>query len=240
MPLRLHHLRPLSTPCHCHDELAVTVTPATDSHHLNEELRQKPPGQYLSLPNSNRSTVRPIKVCPILHSSDHLPIYIGSVTGVTVLEHLERLDAVEASLKRLGGGEDIGIEEEDEDEEVDVGESLTKPLIIPGHGDTEATSEVTPPFTPQGSPPLTTVHEHLPMALENSVTEADLAMMSKSLSHMDRPVSSRSRWASFHRRQQEGSRALDWIHNGDAQSEPQPQIAIVEVRCVSFEILPSL
>jgi len=39
-----------------------------------------------------------------------------SVTGVTVLEHLERLDAVEASLTRLGTGEDTVIEEE-----VDVG-----------------------------------------------------------------------------------------------------------------------
>lgn len=43
-----------------------------------------------------------------------------ATTGVTVLEHMERLDAVEAGLKRLGVDDTVV---EDEEEEVDVGES---------------------------------------------------------------------------------------------------------------------
>ncbi|KAI0743598.1 phosphatidylinositol 3 and 4-kinase-domain-containing protein [Daedaleopsis nitida] len=45
-----------------------------------------------------------------------------ATTGVTVLEHMERLDAVEAGLKRLGVDDDVV-----DDEEVDVGESSSAP-----------------------------------------------------------------------------------------------------------------
>ncbi|KAH9931138.1 phosphatidylinositol 3 and 4-kinase-domain-containing protein [Epithele typhae] len=48
-----------------------------------------------------------------------------ATTGVTVLEHMERLDAVEAGLKRLGVDDAVeeGTDDDGEGEEVDVGES---------------------------------------------------------------------------------------------------------------------
>jgi phosphatidylinositol 4-kinase type 2 len=84
-------------------------------------------------------------------------------TGVTVLEHLERLDAVEASLQRLGA---------DETEEIDVGDAATK-----------ITSNVpTSPFSPPGSP-LPTVHEV--SSSRSSIAEEDLVALSKSTSHVE-------------------------------------------------------
>ena len=46
-------------------------------------------------------------------------------TGAAVLEQMERLDAVEASLKKLGGGVGSEDDSEDVDREVDMGESPT-------------------------------------------------------------------------------------------------------------------
>jgi len=148
-----------------------------------------------------------------------------SVTGVTVLEHLERLDAVEASLTRLGRGDDSIIEEGDE--EVDVGESSqTMPITIPQNAaispSTEATSSQ---FTPPGSPSLPTVPEN--MALESSVTEEDLAMLSKSVSYAEGPPG-HARWSNIHGRQEEGVRNLDWMHAPDISDEAQNRTAIVE------------
>ncbi|KAF7782539.1 hypothetical protein Agabi119p4_1915 [Agaricus bisporus var. burnettii] len=104
-------------------------------------------------------------------------------TGVTVLEHLERLDAVEASLQRLGVDE----------EEVDVGEAI-QPRSLPisqsnsgSHRDMfgvapSSAPNVTSPFSPPGSP-LPTVPEVASSA--NSILEEDLAAMSKSTSHVE-------------------------------------------------------
>jgi hypothetical protein len=88
-------------------------------------------------------------------------------TGVTVLEHLERLDAVEASLQRLGV---------DETEEVDVGDATKSP-------GPESTSKVqTSPFSPPGSP-LPTVHEV--SSSRSSIAEEDLVALSKSTSYVE-------------------------------------------------------
>ncbi|KZP34488.1 hypothetical protein FIBSPDRAFT_9716 [Athelia psychrophila] len=140
-----------------------------------------------------------------------------SVTGVTVLEHLERLDAVERSLKRLGGGADSPIPEEDE--EVDVGESQTKPLLIPAARD-DAEISASPEGTPSQFAPhslnLSIVQENLHM--ENSVTEEDVVMMSKSLSHVDGQSSSgHVRWGSMFTRHQDTRRPrnLDWMQTPD-------------------------
>jgi len=59
-------------------------------------------------------------------------------SGVAVLEHMERLDAVEAGLKRLG--EDTVFEEEGEDEDGDIGTS-----IVPPEAEPIARSPSTPP-----------------------------------------------------------------------------------------------
>lgn len=149
-----------------------------------------------------------------------------SVTGVTLLEHLERLDKVEASLKRLGKG--VPIEEEDE-EEVDVGVSLTKPMAIP-HG---TSVDATPiQSAPTGTPhPLPSVPEEN-LAMDNSMTEEDLVTMSKSLSHVERgPQPGRNRWSSVHGREAgtAGSN-LEWMHSSELPNQTTKQKVIVEVR----------
>lgn len=152
-----------------------------------------------------------------------------SVTGVTVLEHLERLDAVEASLKRLGNADGSVIEEEEEDE-IDVGESSqTKPISIPQNEVPLLPTGATPrsQLTPPGSPLLSTVHEDA--ALEDSVTEEDLAVMSKSLSHVDRPPMGHGRWPTIDGRQEGGSQTLEWMHNTELPSEASSRTVIVEV-----------
>jgi len=161
-----------------------------------------------------------------------------SVTGVTVLEHLERLDAVEASLKRLGGGEDAIIEEDDE--EIDVGESSqTKPVAIPQNEDYSFAVDGTPSqVTPPGSPPLASVPEHMP--LENSVTEEDLAQMSKSMSHAEGPPIGHTRWASIHGRQEEGMRTLDWMQTGEEQNEGQKGTTVIVERLETINRKPLL
>lgn len=147
-----------------------------------------------------------------------------SVTGVTVLEHLERLDKVEASLQRLGKG--MPIEEDEEDGEVDVGVSLTTPMVIPRRTSLDDTPTQS---APTATPPLPSVPEENP-AMENSMTEEDLVMMSKSLSHVEGgPQPAHNRWSTIHGRQAEASRShLAWIQ----PDETAKQKVIVEVRLI--------
>ena len=106
-------------------------------------------------------------------------------TGVTVLEHLERLDAVEQSLSRLGSDET--------QEEVDVGEASlanapkTGPPFGVMHGVSSAPAAAggtsSSPFSPPGSPPLATVPEI--ESRRSSIDEEDLVALSKSTSHVE-------------------------------------------------------
>jgi phosphatidylinositol 4-kinase type 2 len=128
-------------------------------------------------------------------------------TGVTVLEHLERLDAVEASLQRLGGAEE---------EEVDVGVISTKPVLVPIAQVASSSHIPTSPFSPPGSP-LATVHEVSSSA--SSVAEEDLAVMSKSTSYVEGLPSRNGRQAG-------GDGRVDWIQPADAS---QKRTVIVEV-----------
>jgi phosphatidylinositol 4-kinase type 2 len=131
-------------------------------------------------------------------------------TGVTVLEHLERLDAVEASLQRLGV--------DDQEEEVDVGVApLPNPVQAPAIAHASSSNTVTSPFSPPGSP-LATVHEVSSSA--SSIAEEDLAAMSKSTSYVEGLSSHSGRRASV------GGRGIDWMHSGDAS---QKRTVIVEV-----------
>ena len=142
-------------------------------------------------------------------------------TGVTVLEHLERLDAVEASLKRLGREESV-IEEEEEEEEVDVAESSTRPRkVTPGAVDEAPTS----PFSPPGSP-LPTVPEIASSA--NSIVEEDLVAMSKSMSHAEvSSSSSHFRWSNRNTHSNERGLNHDWMRGEDST---QKRVVIAEVR----------
>ena len=115
-----------------------------------------------------------------------------ATTGVTVLEHMERLDAVEAGLKRIGvedgadadasGGEDgSGGEGEGDGEEVDVGESTSSssaPARMPASAPPTQTSFASPPISREssageGAPPANMLS---PAALSDrlpAVPEAD-------------------------------------------------------------------
>ncbi|KAI6113239.1 phosphatidylinositol 3 and 4-kinase-domain-containing protein [Pisolithus croceorrhizus] len=164
---------------------------------------------------------------PVPFSAKFQKVHPGT-TGVTVLEHLERLDAVEAGLQKLGVGEPLM----EEEEEVDVGEfsvSHRPTLSIR----TEVSSRVpqdmsvAQQFTPSGSPErLTSVPED--HTLSNSVTEEDLAIMSRSTSHVEPPFSAHTRWKSHtgsSRHQQD--RSLDWMNFDD--TEQPKRTVIVEV-----------
>lgn len=123
--------------------------------------------------------------------------------GIDVLEHLERLDAVEASLQRLG------VEDYDDDEEVDVGESSTKPIQVPG---SSSSARATSPFSPPASPPLPTVPE-VPSLANSDGEEEDVAMLSKSLSH----VEGHQRWAS--QATPGHGHGVEWISSGEAAAK---------------------
>ncbi|KAH7914130.1 phosphatidylinositol 3 and 4-kinase-domain-containing protein [Hygrophoropsis aurantiaca] len=159
---------------------------------------------------------------PVPFSAKFQKVHPGT-TGVTVLEHLERLDAVEASLQRLGVEEPV-IEEEDE---VDVAESASQPLLIPtSEPNPDVDLSLSQQFTPPGSPgALDSVPEDYSLA--NSMTEEDLAVMSKSMSHVDMvPPGSHTRWNSHSGRSRQGDRNLDWMNVDDI--EPQKRTVIVE------------
>jgi phosphatidylinositol 4-kinase type 2 len=77
-------------------------------------------------------------------------------SGVTILEHMERLDAVEASLQRLG--DELLIEEVDEDDQGDIGAS---PALRP------------PPPTIQENEPYTSISTTKQDHLERELAEVD-------------------------------------------------------------------
>ncbi|KAL4074043.1 hypothetical protein J3A83DRAFT_4357909 [Scleroderma citrinum] len=163
---------------------------------------------------------------PVPFSAKFQKVHPG-ITGVTVLEHLERLDAVEAGLQRLGVDEPLM-----EVDEVDVGEcSHARPqeLSIRTEVPSQAPQEMSASqqFTPPGSPgALTSVPED--HSLADSVTEEDLAAMSKSMSHVEPPFSSRhTRWKSHVGSSgKQRDRTLDWM-NFD-ENEQRKRTVIVE------------
>ena len=184
---------------------------------------------------------------PVSFSTTYSKVHPGT-TGVAVLEQMERLDAVEASLKKLGGGVG-GDNSEDADREVDVAESPTpagtrnnkQPALISAPGRTSRSSSRThsnddgvPPMmiasfsgpfstgaTPDGLP---AVVEEAPSSNGSDVGDEDFAQMSRSMSYMDARPSFHSRWVS-----QDGNRPrLDWII--DEGETSKPKMVIVEVR----------
>ena len=183
---------------------------------------------------------------PVSFSTTYSKVHPGT-TGVAVLEQMERLDAVEASLKKLGGGVD---EDNSRNVEVDVAESpihpgtrnrQSGPTSAPGrisrssssHTHTYSDSDGVPPMmTASFSGPLSSggVSDGLPAVVEapssnaSEVGDEDLGQMSKSMSFMDARPSPHSRWMS-----QDGNRPrLDWII--DEEETPKPKMVIVEVR----------
>ena len=148
-------------------------------------------------------------------------------TGVTVLEHLERLDAVEASLQRLTVDGTV-------QEEEDVADITTKPKPIPkvkveDSGPRQPSTSASPLLSPPASPPqvLSTLHEarETPSTRSSlSVEEEDLVAMSKSTSHaMTGPLSAgiSSAWENGE------NRGMEWLQQHD--SADSKRTVIVEV-----------
>ncbi|ESK85210.1 phosphatidylinositol 4-kinase type ii subunit alpha [Moniliophthora roreri MCA 2997] len=161
---------------------------------------------------------------PVPFATKFQRIHPGT-TGVTMLEHLERLDAVEAKLQRLT------IQEETEEVEVDVGEARSVPVKDVGAALAEGQNESEPapsgsaniataptsPFSPPGSPTLAT----LPEDDASSVAEEDLVALSKSTSHVEGPSLRHTRWASDANR-----RGIEWFP--EEPDTPTLRTAIVE------------
>ncbi|GBE81198.1 Phosphatidylinositol 4-kinase lsb6 [Sparassis crispa] len=148
-----------------------------------------------------------------------------ATTGVTVLEHMERLDAVEAGLKRLAVDD---TDEEDDGQEVDVGEVSRLEPSTSGSASTSqerggaATTGMLSPVAPS---------ERLPAVLEDamssSITEEDVVAMSKSMSHMETsPSAGGGHWTSFND-PQVARRSLDWMRT-DPPESPKQRTAIME------------
>ena len=178
---------------------------------------------------------------PVSFSTTYSKVHPGT-TGVAVLEQMERLDAVEASLKKLGGGVGGGDNPGNADHEVDVGESSTSAKnnrqSAPGRTSRSSSSHthnnddsVPPIMTASFSGPLSpgaisdglpAVAEEAPSSNASEMGDEDLMQMSKSMSYMDARPSLHSRWVS-----QDGNR-LDWVI--DEEETPKPKMVIVEVR----------
>jgi hypothetical protein len=154
-------------------------------------------------------------------------------TGVTVLEHMERLDAVEASLDRLGI-ENV-VEEEIEEDVGESSSSVPRPIAVANgvfslaEGALIASSSAP---SRGGAPELTPVPEaESPtpsMLTEEHEEEEDVVALSKSLSHLDtRPLSARAqhgRGMSSHS-VQATRRMLDWM-----QDEPAKKRTVISER----------
>jgi hypothetical protein len=176
---------------------------------------------------------------PVPFSAKFQRVHPGT-TGVTVLEHLERLDAVEASLERLA------VEDGAEEIEEDVGESSSSPrsifalsesaLIASSSAPSRAGAPELPPVPEADSPtPSTVIEEH----------EEDVVALSKSLSHLDTgPLSGNihhGRGLSSHSAQA-ANRTLDWMQDESAKK----RVVISEVwmrqnasLCVFVDVIPT-
>jgi hypothetical protein len=114
-----------------------------------------------------------------------------------------------------------------EDEvEVDVGESSSKPIKVPPQDPSTSSSNVpTSPFSPPSSP-LPTVHE-VDTSID-SIEEEDLVAMSKSTSHVEvSPSAPNTHWSGQSGLRQ-GQRSLDWMQEDSVLK----RIVIVEVRAI--------
>lgn len=179
--------------------------------------------------------------------------------GVTVLEHMERVDAVEAGLRRLvvPDPEDDVIPEEDEPEEVDVGlpssstPSSSRPSTIRAAGTADNSSALedslilnSPVMSPSnsgGDAAGDITHLSLPVggihSMESSVTEEDLVAMSKSMSVLDpSPQPLHMRWSS-----NENQETTNGIENDAATSSHnlewmQPDASEARKRTVINEV----
>ncbi|KAJ2922720.1 hypothetical protein H1R20_g14346, partial [Candolleomyces eurysporus] len=168
---------------------------------------------------------------PVPFAAKFQRIHPGT-TGVTVLEHLERLDAVEASLQRLG------VQEEDQEEEVDMGVSSaplpSRPMPISRSGSGDGRPPVAQsPFSAPGEP-LEPVTEVSTPSRRSSMDEDDLAAMSKSTSHVEgqRPLAGRKNIGTI------STAGLDWIAAQEEEDDEGSKTVMIAERLETVKKTP--
>ncbi|KAI9509402.1 phosphatidylinositol 3 and 4-kinase-domain-containing protein [Russula earlei] len=209
-------------------QASINTLPLPGTPYASKRSRSQSSSSDFPPPIRRVSSDQPGSMRPVPFSAKFQKVHPGT-TGVTVLEHLERLDAVEASLERLTA-EDVT-----EEIEQDVGESSSAPrpitatgrlalsdsaLIASGSAPSRAGAPELAPVPEADSPtPSTLIEEH----------EEDVVALSKSLSHLDTaPLSA----AAFHHGRgtsshsaQVANRALDWM-----QDEPAKKRVVISER----------
>lgn len=159
---------------------------------------------------------------PVPFAAKFQRIHPGT-TGVTVLEHLERLDAVEASLQRLGV----------DDEEIDIGVSSAppapsrRPHTHSRQGSSSGQGLYSPPTSPRLEPvpeascsPSASASERSD-SRRSSLDEEDLVAMSKSTSHVEGGYPFSRNIGTI------TTAGLDWISPEDG-GDPQKRVMIAE------------
>lgn len=210
-----------------HSSHSSSPQPSINTLPLPKRSRSQSNSSDFPPPMRRVSSEQPGSMRPVPFSAKFQRVHPGT-TGVTVLEHLERLDAVEASLERLA------VEDGTEVIEEDVGESSSTPrpitasllalsesaLIASSSAPSRAGAPELAPVPEADSPtPSTEIEEH----------EEDVVALSKSLPHLDTgPLSGKfhhGRGVSSHSAQA-ANRTLDWM-----QDEPvKKRLVISEVR----------
>ncbi|KAH9998443.1 phosphatidylinositol 3 and 4-kinase-domain-containing protein [Russula compacta] len=166
------------------------------------------------------SSEQPGSMRPVPFSAKFQRVHPGT-TGVTVLEHLERLDAVEASLERLAIEEDVG-ESSSTPRPITASNRLVlseSALIASSSAPSRAGAPELAPVPEADSPTPSTLNEE---------HEEDVVALSRSLSHLDPgPLSAdfrHGRGTSSHSAQA-ANRTLDWM-----QEEPAKKRVVISER----------
>ncbi|KAI0298495.1 phosphatidylinositol 3 and 4-kinase-domain-containing protein [Russula brevipes] len=217
---------------------SINTLPLPGTLDTFKRSRSQSSGSDFPPPIRRVSSEQPGSMRPIPFSAKFQRVHPGT-TGVTVLEHLERLDAVEASLERLA------IENDTEVIEEDVGESSSAPrpitvanrlafsestLIASSSAPSRPGAPELAPVPEADSPtPSTLIEEH----------EEDVVALSKSLPHLDTgPLSAglhHGRGVSSHSAQAATARTLDWM-----QDDPVKKRSVISERLEMVTTKPLL
>ena len=205
-----------------HDDSEPPLSPAisASSVPIPGRARSQSYGSDFPPPMRRTSTDASGAPRPVPFAAKFQRIHPGT-TGVTVLEHLERLDAVEASLQRLGV--------EDAEEEMDVGVSSAPPQPHSRPGSHPISiSRSRSDSSQQGhsfagpSSPLAAVPEASTPSRRSSLEEEDLVAMSKSTSHVDTGLFKKRDIGTI------ASAGIDWV-SADGDEDAPKKILVAEV-----------
>ncbi|KZT26839.1 hypothetical protein NEOLEDRAFT_1090374 [Neolentinus lepideus HHB14362 ss-1] len=173
---------------------------------------------------------------PVPFSARHQRVHPGT-TGVTVLEHMERLDAVEAGFKGLGS-EDLGIP--DDEEEMDVAESASSASKATSLSRQEQpqpaeTSKASASGPPSSSFSPTARSENLPSVPEvGDGNEDDLVALSMSTPQLDDGPQRNIRWTTH----AAGRRSFDWMRSERDQPDSSKKRTVIAERLETVDSKP--